>query len=269
MIANDVTEFLWEDVARGTHSVWAVGYDAEGKEYTTSKVKLSLFEPQLPFNGTPALIPGVIEAEEFDYGGEGNAYHDNDEQNRNKGDRNEGVDMSNTAVGYAETGEWIEYTVEVQKSGTYELESTVASDNSNGSFTLYMDNNFIIPGDDGTPGGFVEVPKTGGYSDFTTVKTNLNRLTKGVHVLKLEITGSWFDLDKLEFKLLEPDDDTNVDDVQAEAEIIPDGVYNAYDAKGGFVRSVKVENAYSSQLKSGYYFLMNTAGKVYPLLIKK
>ncbi|MBR4713520.1 MAG: carbohydrate-binding protein [Paludibacteraceae bacterium] len=271
VIANDVTEFLWEDVSRGTHSVWAVGYDADGKDYTTSKVKLSLFEPQLPFNGTPALIPGVIEAEEFDYGGEGNAYHDNDEQNRNKGDRQEGVDMSNTAVGYAETGEWIEYTVEVQRSGTYELESTVASDKSSGSFTLYMDNNFIIPGADGTPGGFVEIPNTGGYSDFTTVKTKLNKLTKGVHVLKLEVTGSWFDLDKLEFKLLEPDpdeDDTNVESVKVETTVIPDGVYNAYDVKGGFLRSVNVEkNACGNQLKNGYYLLMNELGKVYPMLI--
>ncbi|MCR5497479.1 MAG: carbohydrate-binding protein [Paludibacteraceae bacterium] len=269
MIANDVTEFLWEDVARGTHSVWAVGYDAEGKEYTTSKVKLSLFEPQLPFNGTPALIPGVIEAEEFDYGGEGNAYHDNDEQNRNKGDRDEGVDMSNTAVGYTQTGEWIEYTVDVQKSGTYEVVATVASGSNGSAFTLYMDNTFIIPGADGTPGGFIDVPNTGSWDDFTTVKASLNKLTKGVHVLKVEITGDWVDLDKLEFNLLEadPDDTNEVMDVAADSKIIPDGVYNAYDANGKFIRSVNVRNAYSNQLKSGYYFFMNTSGKVYPLYI--
>ena len=267
IIASDQTEFIWEDVSRGDHSIWVVGYDASGKEYTTSKKSIKVLEPQTPFNGTPAPIPGVIEAEEFDYGGEGNAYHDNDEQNRNKGDRDEGVDMSNTAVGYTQTGEWIEYTVDVQKSGTYEVVATVASGSNGSSFTLYMDNTFIIPGADGTPGGFIEVPNTGSWEDFTTVKASLNKLTKGVHVLKVEITGDWVDLDKLEFNLLAADDDTKVDMVEAEETVIPDGLYNAYDANGKFIRSVNVKNAYSNQLKTGYYFLMNTAGKVYPLLI--
>ncbi|MBO7428827.1 MAG: carbohydrate-binding protein [Paludibacteraceae bacterium] len=216
IIASDQTEFIWEDVSRGDHSIWVVGYDASGKEYTTSKKSIKVLEPQTPFNGTPAPIPGVIEAEEFDYGGEGNAYHDNDEQNRNKGDRDEGVDMSNTAVGYTQTGEWIEYTVDVQKSGTYEVVATVASGSNGSSFTLYMDNTFIIPGADGTPGGFIEVPNTGSWEDFTTVKASLNKLTKGVHVLKVEITGDWVDLDKLEFNLLAADDDTKVDMVEAE-----------------------------------------------------
>lgn len=267
IIASDQTELIWEDVSRGDHSIWVVGYDASGKEYTTSKKSIKVLEPQTPFNGTPAPIPGVIEAEEFDYGGEGNAYHDNDEQNRNKGDRDEGVDMSNTAVGYTQTGEWIEYTVDVQKSGTYEVVATVASGSNGSSFTLYMDNTFIIPGADGTPGGFIEVPNTGSWEDFTTVKASLNKLTKGVHVLKVEITGDWVDLDKLEFNLLAADDDTKVDMVEAEETVIPDGLYNAYDANGKFIRSVNVKNAYSNQLKTGYYFLMNTAGKVYPLLI--
>ena len=270
IIASDQAEFIWEDVSRGEHSIWVVGYDASGKEYTTSKKKIKILEPQTPFNGTPALIPGVIEAEEFDYGGEGNAYHDSDEQNRNGGDRNEGVDMNNTAVGYTQTGEWIEYTVDVQKTGTYEVVATVASGSNGSAFTLYMDNTFIIPGADGTPGGFIEVPNTGSWEDFTTVKSSLNKLTKGVHVLKVEITGDWVDLDKLEFNLLEADPEpitNDLDDVAADSNNIPDGLYNAYDANGKFIRSVNVKNAYSNQLKTGYYFLMNTAGKVYPLLI--
>ncbi len=270
IIASDQAEFIWEDVSRGEHSIWVVGYDASGKEYTTSKKKIKILDPQTPFNGTPALIPGVIEAEEFDFGGEGNAYHDLDEQNHNGGDRNEAVDMNNTAVGYTQTGEWIEYTVDVQKTGTYEVVATVASGSNGAAFTLYMDNTFIIPGADGTPGGFIEVPNTGSWEDFTTVKSSLNKLTKGVHVLKLEITGDWADIDKLEFNLLEadPEPDTNaLVDVAADSNIIPDGIYNAYDANGKFIRSVNVKNAYSNQLKSGYYFFMNTSGKVYPLFI--
>lgn len=268
IIASDQETYIWEEVSRGEHSIWAVGYDASGKEYTTSKKKITILEPQTPFNGTPAVIPGVIEAEEFDYGGEGNAYHDLDEQNHNGGDRNEGVDMNNTAVGYTQTGEWIEYTVDVETTGIYEVEATVASGSNGAAFTLYIDNTFIIPGADGTPGGFIDVPNTNSWEDFTVVKKKLNEIKRGTHVLKLEITGDWVDIDKLEFKLIEQTD-VSVEKVSAEKEIIPDGIYNAYDAKGRFIRSVEVQNANCDQLKTGYYLLMNTAGKVYPMLINK
>ena len=193
--------FVWENVSRGEHQIWAVGYDSNNKEYTSSKVTITIMNPQEPYNGTPFKIPGKIEAEEFDLGGEGNAYHDNDEENRNGGDRKEGIDMNNTAVGYNQVGEWMEYTVDVAEDGDYVVESRVASGGSSGQFTLYMDNQFIIPGDDGTPGGFIDVPNTGDYDVFKTVTTKLNKLTKGKHVLKLEVTGDWFDIDYLEFKL--------------------------------------------------------------------
>lgn len=193
--------FTWSSVGKGSHSIWAVGYDGSNKEYSTSKTTINILEEQKPFNGTPFKIPGRVEAEEFDFGGEGNAYHDEDEENRNGGDRNEGVDMSNTAVGYTQKGEWLEYTVEVVEEGDYVVESRVASGADASAFTLYMDNKFIIPGADGTPGGFVNVPNTGDWETFRTVKTKLNKLAKGTHVLKLEITGDWVDIDYLDFKL--------------------------------------------------------------------
>ncbi|MCQ2234633.1 MAG: carbohydrate-binding protein [Paludibacteraceae bacterium] len=211
--------YTWKNVERGKHSVWAVGYDANNKEYSTSKQEVVIFMPQTPFNGKPFAIPGKIEAEEFDLGGEGNAYHDSDEQNRNGGDRNEGVDMSNTAVGYTQVGEWLEYTVDVAEDGDYIVESRVASGSDGSAFTLYMDNNFIIPGADGTPGGFVKVPNTGDWSEYTTVKTKLNKLTKGTHVLKLEITGDWVDIDYLNFKLASDDKGGDID-IPAEQEVL-------------------------------------------------
>lgn len=266
-IASDQMSYVWEEVEQGDHTIWAVGYDSQNKEYTSSKIKINIMKPQTPFNGTPAKIPGKIEAEEFDYGGEGNAYHDMDEENRNKGDRNEGVDMNNTAIGYTETGEWIEYTVEVEKDGEYVVESRVASGNNGAAFTLYMDNTFIIPGDDGTPGGFVNVPNTGDWSTFTTVETKLNKLTKGVHVLKVEITGDWVDLDYMDFKLVNSDESHVVDYVSS-GNSLPDGFYFAYDASGKLVKTVIIQNAYSSELGQGFYILKNAEGKSYPIVVK-
>lgn len=99
-------------------------------------------------------IPGKIECELYDLGGEGIAYHDTDAENNGSGKLNpingnplnefriqEGVDISyskdgdidNTAfnkvprsigdlyVGWTVPSEWINYTVEVAKSGTYKI----------------------------------------------------------------------------------------------------------------------------------------------------
>lgn len=265
VIANNVEEFTWENVPQGAHTVWAVGYDSSNKQYTSGKTEITIFEEQKPFNGTPAMIPGKIEAEEFDYGGEGNAYHDKDEQNRNGDTRQEGVDMNATAVGYTQTGEWIEYTVEVEEDGEYVVESRVASGADGSQFTLYMDNQFIIPGADGTPGGFVDVPNTGDWSVFTTVSTKLNKLTKGVHVLKLEITGDWADIDYLEFKLINSDK-TGLNNI-TDTKLVPEGEYQAFDAFGRFVKRVEVKNGQVTGLNKGVYFLKGANGCSFTILV--
>lgn len=165
--------------------------DASSTESTT----LTVWEPQRPYNQVAAAIPGKIEAEEFDFGGEGNAYHDNDEQNRNGGNRNEGVDMNNTAIGYTQKGEWIEYTVNVEKGGIYDINARVASGSDGSAFKLYL-NDKAITGD-------MKVPNTGDWSVFTTVTEEGVKLEKGEQVLKLEITGDWVDMDYMEFTLTE------------------------------------------------------------------
>lgn len=149
--------------------------------------------PQTPYNGTPAPIPGKIEAEEFDDGGANNAYYDLDTQNRNGGDRNEGVDMSNTAIGYTQKGEWIEYTVDVAEAGEYLMEAFVASGADGSSFKLYIDDEPITED--------ISVPNTGDWETFVVVESNVELPSAGEHVLKLEITGDWLDMDYMQFSL--------------------------------------------------------------------
>ncbi len=257
--------FVWENVPEGTHTVWAVTYDNQNKEYTSSKKEVVIFMPQTPFNGTPFKIPGKIEAEEFDNGGEGNAYHDNDEENRNGTTRNEGVDMSATAVGYTQKGEWLEYTVDIEYEDEYIVESRVASGADGSAFTFYLDNNFIVPGDDGTPGGFVNVPNTGDWETFKVVETKLNKLPVGTHILKVEITSDWVDIDCFTFKCVNP---TGVETISAGNGIIPDDDYYVYDIAGRFVKQISVsQNAYRNNLKKGFYILRNSKGKNYTLLV--
>src|SRR5206468_150627 len=47
--------------------------------------------PSTPYNGTPAPLPGTLQVEEFDNGGEGVAYHDTDTNNNGGQFRTEGV----------------------------------------------------------------------------------------------------------------------------------------------------------------------------------
>ena len=79
---------------------------------------------------------------------------------------NENVDIiSPYPGGYAinnfETGEWLEYSINVAQSGTYRLDALVSSVFSNSSFHMEID------GVDQT--GVVAVPSTGSWGTFQLV----------------------------------------------------------------------------------------------------
>ena len=59
-LVSGETKYVWDNVSEGTHTIWAVAYDNNNKEYTTSKKEVTIFMPQTPFNGTPFKIPGKI-----------------------------------------------------------------------------------------------------------------------------------------------------------------------------------------------------------------
>lgn len=140
---------------------------------------------QTPFSGAPAGIPGTIQAEDFDNGGEGVAYHDTEPENF-KGNvyRTSGVEVAPTTdigggynVGYTRSGEWLEYTVSVATAGTYTFETRVASDGVGGTFHVELD------GVDKT--GPISVPNTGGWQSWQTLTKTGVVLPAGVHVLRL------------------------------------------------------------------------------------
>src|SRR5438046_5917783 len=83
-----------------------------------------------PYSGTPIAVPGSFEAENFDLGGEGIAYHDNVPGNIGGQYRlNEDVDIilssDSLGGGYVvnnfETGEWLAYTIDVAASAQYDI----------------------------------------------------------------------------------------------------------------------------------------------------
>jgi len=137
-----------------------------------------------PFGGTPAVIPGIIEAERFDEGGEGLAYHDTTPGNKGGAFRNTDVDIENTAdagggydVGWIRPGEWLQYTVNVAADGPYDLMLRLASSGSGGLLHLEVD------GVNAT--GSIQVPNTGGWQAWSTVTVRQVPLRAGTRKLRL------------------------------------------------------------------------------------
>src|SRR5581483_8419852 len=96
-----------------------------------------------PYFATAASIPGTIEAENFDNGGEGVAYHDDSAGNAGGVYRQTDVDIAaNPAggylVGWVSPGEWLKYSVNVAAAGKYTVAFRVASAGQGGTFHLEM-----------------------------------------------------------------------------------------------------------------------------------
>ena len=152
-----------------------------------------------PYNGTPASIPGKIEAEEYDFGGQGVAYSDEDSENRGEAFRNDGVDIYAAATGYSigynQEGEWLNYTVDVKETSKYTVSISAATDNASASCQLLIDGKAIT--------GEISAPNTGSFKDYRTVIARTGEISAGQHTLRLKITGSWLDIDYMTFEKYE------------------------------------------------------------------
>jgi hypothetical protein len=137
-----------------------------------------------PFGGTPAPVPGRFQAENFDEGGEGVAYHDTTAGNTGGQHRPAtDVDIEATSdtgggfnVGWLPAGEWLEFTVNVASTSNYTLNARVASTGDGGSFHVEVDNVNVT--------GSLGVPNTGGWQSWSTVSHSGIHLTAGQHVIK-------------------------------------------------------------------------------------
>ena len=154
---------------------------------------------QSPYLGTAVSLPGKVEAENFDLGGEGVAYHDETTGNSGNQHRHtEGVDVEGCAeggfnIGYVATGEWLEYTVNVTTAGAYTLSARVANPHGPNRFHVELDGQDIS--------GPITVPTTGGFQAWQTVSVTTPALTTGIKILRIVLDGANFNLNYLTFAL--------------------------------------------------------------------
>jgi hypothetical protein len=212
MLINTMTEapytFKYVPEEGGSFAITAIAYDAEGKEKLSPARVMKVNAKRAPYKDA-ITIPGIIQAENFDKGGEGLAFHDSDA--KDEGDANYrsdagGVDLvkgnGGTALGYTAVDEWVEYSVNVTQAGDYKCVATVSSGATNSGFTVGLVEN-------GTVKTLckVNVPQTGSdwntYRSVTVEKLNIP-LEIGEQVLRITITGASCNIDKLELICTEP-----------------------------------------------------------------
>jgi hypothetical protein len=116
-------------------------------------------------------VPGTIQAEDFDNGGEGVAYHDSGPNNAGGAYRQTGVDIEAASsggydVGWFAPGDWMNYTISVPSAGTYTVALRVAS---SGGGSLHV--GFNSASNVWQP---VSVSNTGGWQAWTTVSFAAN-----------------------------------------------------------------------------------------------
>jgi len=148
----------------------------------------------------PNSIPGTIEAEDFNSGCPGDAYYDRDEINEGGQYRlKEGVDIEKCSaggynVGWTHAGDWMAYSVTVNKSATYQISFYIASTYDSGKLHLECD------GEDKT--GIISIPNTVGFQNWDVIKKTI-KLDAGEHLLKLVVDGDLLNLDKMVFEELQ------------------------------------------------------------------
>ena len=142
------------------------------------------------YGGTPAALPGIVQTENFDKGGQGTGYSDTTTQNSGGAYRPTGVDIGATGdpssggyyVGWTRAGEWLQYTVNVPQSRVYGVTARVANVGSGATFRIEVD------GVDRT--GPIAVPNTGGWDTWQSAAVGGLSLSQGTHVVRLVMLSS-------------------------------------------------------------------------------
>ena len=174
----------------------------------TSTYGYSIFEIEVygkalpkPYTGTAVAVPGIIQAENYDLGGEGVAYHESGASNVHGQYRTtEGVDIENCTdagtgynVGDIQTGEWMMYTVNVTQSGQYDFTFRVAATASGKTFHVEVDDVNVT--------GAVQVPNTGGWQTWQNVVVKNISLTQGKKMFKVVMDSDLFNLNYMQLDL--------------------------------------------------------------------
>ena len=148
---------------------------------------------QHPYDGFAHDLQGKIQAEHFDYGGQGFAYNDSEFNSWRDSELRtlEHVDIeksgSGKVVGYLRDGEWIEHTVNAPRTGYYTIKARVAATSSDGKIAV----EFRDPVTDSVMASIPEITvnSTGSYNRFEDLLLPGVTLDAGHYVMRTRFSS--------------------------------------------------------------------------------
>ncbi len=236
----------------GKHDIFFVFKGAANTElfdfdywYFTSN---SVIVPQTPYNGIAHSIPGKIEFEDYDEGGQNRAYYDADMENQGKQYREDRVDIVTVApdddpsegyaIGFTNEGEWLEYSVQVKESKAYEYELRTACGLNTSGIQLFLDDKEVSQE--------IEIPNTEDWNTYTVVKGKTEELTEGEHILRVLLTAPYANLDWIRF--IGEGDVSSAIEVNNEAITYP-FVATVYDLSGRVCGTITIQSSDDEELR--------------------
>ena len=164
---------------------------------------------------TEHTIPGLVYLSDYDLGTNGIAYYDQDIANYslstdqyeawNRGwtYRNDGVDIQENSdtnnsnglhLSFIEKDEWVNYTVDVQESGFYNIDLRYATTQSGGQIKYLIDGNDVSEQ--------ITLSNTGGWNNFTNHSTNNIYIEEGIQTFQIFVIGTIsFNMSSLNFSI--------------------------------------------------------------------
>ena len=162
-----------------------------------------------PFHtNNKVLYSSTIKAVDYDLGINGAAYFDKDTAdyhvstgkstpgNKGRAYRNDGVDISASTDGSYyissfESGEWLQYTVDVVKKGKYTIQLGYSSSNSDGRINIVIDGIVLAKG--------LELPSTNDLNNFRTLELKNIQLNAGIQKIRIYAVVGGFNFSKIQF----------------------------------------------------------------------
>jgi carbohydrate binding protein with CBM6 domain len=178
-----------DGASAGTYPITITG--TQGNLQRSSTVQLTVGGAETPFGGTPWPLPGLIQAENFDNGGNGvgyfNLFTSNPAGTNYRPGTTVGVEDNfdlggGYDVGYTDEGQWLNYTVNVRESGLYNLQARVASLGPGGYWHAEFDGRNVT--------GNQFTPVTYGWQTWTTMVSPEFWLNRGQRVMRVVFDGN-------------------------------------------------------------------------------
>jgi endoglucanase len=162
----------------------------------------------LPFKNLVLDKRITIQAVDFDLGRQRFAYYDKDSAsyqytagvntkgNRGYSYRNDGVDIQNDNdrffVFNIEDGEWLQYTIDVKKAGTFYISFTTASDKETGIISLLDNEKTVIEK--------LSIEPSGSSSLWKVTTSAKVKMDKGIHKIRVRFDKGGFNFYSLQFE---------------------------------------------------------------------